>query len=309
MTPLLLPGLVAAPHTPMDDHGEIRHGAVRQQVDVLVESRVAAAFVCGTTGEGPSLSTDERMRVAAEWCRLAPPTLPVIVHVGHASLAEARALAAHAQSAGAAAVSALAPFFFRPAGVTELIEYCRHVAAAAPGLPFYYYHLPSMTGFNCSVVEFLGRARGAIPTFAGVKYTHNDLHEFQQLVALAGDSLDVLFGRDELLLAGLAVGARGAIGSTYNYAAPVYHRMIAAFAAGDVATARDCQARAGKLIDAIRAYGEIPAAKAIMEMIGVPCGPPRLPLVALTAERRAALRRDLAGLDIFVRPLATVRPE
>lgn len=313
MKPLGLTGLVAAPHTPFAADGEVDLRVVDEQVAVLVEGKISAAFVCGTTGEGLSLSADERMRLVERWVAAVrrgspqaakPARLPVIVHVGHTSVFEARALAEHAQRAGAQAVSAFAPCFFKPRGVPELVEFCARVASGAPSLPFYYYHLPSMTGVTLPMVDFVHQARERIPTFAGIKYTHNDLAEYLELVRLAEDgSLDVLFGRDEILLAGLAAGARGAVGSTYNYAAPVYHRLIDAFRAGDLDAARRCQEEAVRLVRVIVRYGEIPAAKAIMTMMGVDCGPARSPLANLDAAARRALYGELKDLPIFTRTL------
>jgi len=303
METLGLSGLVAAPHTPFAADGGLLLSSVDRQAELLVDGGVSAAFVCGTTGEGLSLSTAERMKLAERWVQAAGKALPVIAHVGHTSVVEAKALAAHAQEAGAAAISAMAPCFFKPATVPDLVDFCAAVAAAAPGLPFYYYHLPSMTGVALPMPEFMGRARERIPTFAGVKFTHNDLAEFKHCLELAGDDLDVLFGRDEILLAGLAAGARGAIGSTYNYAAPLFARMIAAFKAGDLTTALRLQSKAERLVAVLRKYGEIAAAKTIMTMIGVDCGPVRTPLANLCPDRVRALLHDLEGLDIFTRPL------
>jgi N-acetylneuraminate lyase len=127
--------------------------------------------------------------------------------------------------------------------------------------------------------------------------------EFGQCVTMAGAELEVLFGRDEIMLAGLAAGARGFIGSTYNYAAPVYRRVMEAFSRGDLAEAREQQAQAVKLIEVLRKYGEIPVAKAIMTMMGVDCGPARTPLGKLSSEQVEAIRRELRGLDVFTRPL------
>ncbi|HWE02739.1 MAG TPA: dihydrodipicolinate synthase family protein [Tepidisphaeraceae bacterium] len=299
-------GLVAAPHTPMRGDGELFLPAVEQQAAVLVKGGVSAAFVCGTTGEGMSLSTPERMQVAARWMEAAPRELPVIVHVGHASVAEARALAAHAQSIGALAISALAPYFFKPNTIADLVDFCARVASAAPGIPFYYYHLPTMTGVSLSMVDFIQSARDAIPTFAGLKYTHNDLVEFQRCLQIADGKIDILFGRDELLLSALEIGAVGAVGSTYNYAAPIYRRLQSAYRAGDFQHARDCQKQVGRLVAILRRYGEIAAAKAIMQMMGVECGPPRSPLRPLDRAQTAALYEDVREMDIFVRPLRAI---
>ena len=301
---LRLTGLIAAPHTPMNADASIRLDMIERQAQILVEGNVSGAFVCGTTGEGLSLSTAERMSIAERWVQVAPKSLPIVVHVGHTSVAEAKALSAHAQLIKAAAFAALAPCFFKPASVAALVEFCVQVAAAAPELPFYFYHIPGLTGANLSMVDFLPLARKRIPNLAGIKFTHADLMEYQQCLRIAGDSLDILFGRDEILLHGLSAGAKGAIGSTYNYMAPVYHKLIKAHNAADIPAARELQSQAVRMIDVLRRYGEIPVAKAVMTLMGADCGPVRSPLANLPAERLPALKRDLAELgDIFIRPL------
>lgn len=283
--------------------GSVNLPAVLQQIQLLIEGGVSAAFICGTTGEGLSLSNSERMQLAEQWVAHAPPKLPVIVHVGHTSQREAISLAYHAAQINASAIATLAPFFFKPQTVAQLVDFCAPIAAAAPAIPFYFYHLPSMTGVTLSMVDFLNQAKAKIPTFAGIKYTHSDLTELQQCLELAGDTLAILFGRDEMLLSALKLGVRGAIGSTYNYAAPVYQRLIKASQAGDQTTTQSCQNQAIQLIEILKKYGEIPAAKVIMELQGIACGPPRPPLVGLTSSQRIALREELSSLNIFTRPL------
>lgn len=219
-------GLIAAPFTPFNDDRSLKLEVIPDYVRLLRENGVSAAFVCGTTGEGLSLTLDERCRVAECWIKAAKGQLPVIVHVGHTILADARRLTAHAAEIGAAAVSALAPCFFKPRNVGELVDWCEAVAEAAPALPFYYYHIPSMTGVSLSVAEFLAKAAGRIPTLAGVKYTHEDLDDFAACVRFDGGRFNILFGRDELLVEGCRLAAEGAVGSTYNYAAPLYLRQI-----------------------------------------------------------------------------------
>ena len=289
-------GLVAAPFTPLHDDGGIDEGLIERLAAGLAADGVAAAFVCGTTGEGPSLTTAERKRVAERWVKAAPAGLRVVVHVGHACGADCRELAANAAAIGADAIACLAPFFFRPATVRDLVDFCRPVAAAAEDLPFYYYHIPSMTGVAFPMVDFLGAAAGTIPSLAGLKYTHDDLHDLGRCVRFEDGRFDVLFGRDEALLAGLACGVQGAIGSTYNYMAGVYHELIAAFRAGDLETARRRQAVAGDVIAVMLAHGGLPAGKAIMALRGFDCGPVRPPLVTLDAGRRASLARALAAV-------------
>jgi N-acetylneuraminate lyase len=100
-------------------------------------------------------------------------------------------------------------------------------------------------------------------------------------------------------LAALAVGAKGAVGSSYNFAAPVYQRVMAAFAKGDLATARAEQFRSVQLIELLASFGYMAAAKAVMGYLGVDVGLPRLPNTALTDEQRAELKTQLERLGFF----------
>ena len=302
-------GLIAAPFTPFQADGSLNLAVIPDYVRLLRDNGACAAFVCGTTGEGLSLTLDERLRVAEAWLRASSGTLPIIVHVGHTTLADARRLTAHAAEIGAAAVSALAPCFFKPRNVEELVDWCAAVASAAPSLPFYYYNIPSMTGVALPVAEFLAQAAPQVPSLAGVKYTHEDLKDFEACVRFEGGRYDVLFGRDELLLEGIAHGAQGAVGSTYNYAAPLYQRLLAEQRAGNAATARTLQDQAIRMIAICNGVGvtHLAASKALMAMLGVDCGPVRLPLRQPTPAQLALLRRRLEAegfFDFACRPLA-----
>ncbi len=292
-------GLIAAPHTPMRPDFSLDLEKIAAQAALLKRAGLAGAFVCGTTGEGPSLSVAERMAVAEAWCNAADEGFAIIVHVGHNSLPECRRLAAHARDIGAQAIAVCAPSFFRPRHVEELVEFCAGVASAAPEVAFYFYHIPEMTGVALPVRDFLQRAAQRIPTLAGVKFTHDDMKDYARCVRLLGGRFNMLFGRDEFLLAGLALGARGAVGSTFNYAAPLYQRIVAAFSAGDWDTARREQARAAELVEVLERYGGVPAGKAAIAMCGLDCGPPRPPLAALSAQQVAALRGELEAIGFF----------
>ncbi len=216
----LLNGLIAAPYTPFKNNGDVALDVIQRQARVLARNGVRGAFICGTTGEGSSLTSDERRQVTEAWLKARPAKLAVIVHVGHQSARESHALARHAQQCGADAIATIAPSFFKAPSIVELVEWCASVAAAAPKLPFYYYHMPAMTGVQFSAAAFLAQAHRRIPTLAGVKFTHEDLMDFSQAGRVAGGRYEVVFGRDEILLAGLSLGAKGAVGSMYNFAAP-----------------------------------------------------------------------------------------
>lgn len=291
--------LIAAPFTAMHPDGAVNLAAVPAQAQLLIANGVDGVFVCGTTGESMSLSVDERMQVAAAWRRAAGGRLKLFVHVGHTSLEEARRLARHAEEIGADAISAMAPCFFRPRSIEDLVAFCAEVAAAAPHTPFYYYHIPSMTGVDLPMYDFLQAARERIRTLAGIKFTSENLMDFLRCVHLDEGRYDMLFGRDEILLAGMAVGAKGAVGSTYNFAAPYYRAVIEAFHAGDLAAARRAQAKAAEVVAAFQKFGSVAAQKAIMRMIGVDCGPVRPPLRDLSEEEYRELYCRLEALGLF----------
>lgn len=302
-----LTGLIAAPHTPMHSDGSLNLAMIDKQAALLIDDGATGAFLCGTTGEGPSLTIRERMQVAERWAAVHQNRLALIVHVGHNSLAEAQALATHAQQQRADAIAAFSPSFFKPKQVEDLVDYCAAVAAAAPGVPFYYYHIPAMTGVRLSMAAFLHKGRDKIPTLRGLKFSDRNLMEYQQCLRLNDGAFNILFGVDEMLLGALAVGGEGAVGSTYNYATANYVKMIEAYAAGDTHTAQTCARHAVDLVEVLHDVGELAAGKALMALRGVDCGPVRLPLHTLTEAERTRLFNRARTLAIF-EPGARIQP-
>ncbi len=294
-----LTGLVAAAHTPFNRDYSLNLAAVEKQAAHFLKNKVTVAFIGGSTGESHSLATDERRQLAQRWLEVARGTeLRVIVHVGSNSLKDAAALAAHAQKHGAAAIASLAPSYFKPKSVADLVSCCATIAASAPKTPFYFYDIPVLTGVNLSMPDFLAQGRKRIPNLAGIKWTNADLYSYQLCQHVPGN-FDLPWGNDEYLLAALALGAVGAVGSTYCFAAPVYHRLMAAFAAGDLTVARQEQYRSCQLVQTLASFGYMGAAKATMKMLGVDVGPARLPNANLTAAQVKELRAKLKSLGFF----------
>lgn len=293
-------GLVAATHTPFHADGALNLAIVEKQAAHLQSAGVKHAFIGGTTGESSSLTLDERHALSGRWFEVTRGSaLQVTVHVGSNCLADARALAAQAQQLGAAAVSALAPSYFKPGGVATLVDSMAQIASAAPELPFYYYEIPTMTGLSLSPSEFLAQAAERIPNLAGIKFTSSNLMEYQLCRASHDEAFDIPFGFDEMILAALALGATGAVGSSFNFAAPVYTRLIAAFQQGDLASAKEEQMRSARMIQKLAARGYMGAAKAVMKILGVDVGPARFPCATLDAEQTKALRSELEQLGFF----------
>ncbi len=294
-----LHGLVAATFTPFHHDCSIHLELIAPMVDFLVEQGIAALYVLGSTGEGVSLTYEERCAVAEAFVLAANGRIPVIVQVGCESLTQARQLAAHASDVGADAISAVCPVYFKPDSVGTLVESMAEVARGAPELPFYYYHIPTVTGVAASAVDFLKLAEKRIANFRGVKFTSQNVFEFQTCVEIAEDRLQMFWGYDEMLQCGLAAGAHAAVGSTYNFSAAIYQRLLAAFSSGDMHAVRQEQSRSQAIVRAFIPYGPRGAQKAIMKMIGFDCGPARLPVPTLTSSQFDALQRELQEIGFF----------
>jgi N-acetylneuraminate lyase len=144
--------------------------------------------------------------------------------------------------------------------------------------------------------RFLLEAPGRIPSLAGIKFTNLDLVSYRRSLDAAGGRFDLPWGTDEALLAALATGARGGVGSTYNWAPRLYVDLIRAFDRGDLAEARRLQSVSIAMVDAIAATGFMGTAKALMSRLGVPVGPARPPLGNPTRHEVEAMVARLTGL-------------
>ena len=290
-------GLIAATYTPFNDQGQVATGSITAYADYLKRSGVRGVFINGTTGEGLSLSTEERRQCAEAWMAERSDDFAVMIHVGHNSLPETLALTRHAARIGADGIGTMAPHFFKPSGLSALVEYNRLVAAAAPDQPYYYYHIPSMTGVHFPMIDFLTRAGEQIPNLAGIKYSHGDLMDMKLCLEYADRRYEILHGTDEILICGLSMGVRGAIGSTYNYIAPLFVQLLAAFHRSDLELAGRLQFQAIQVVKILIDHGgAIQAGKSFMRYIGLEMGSPRLPVTGLSASEEAALFRKLEAL-------------
>lgn len=292
--------LVAAAHTPFHPDGSLAPEVVPQQAAFLTKNGTRTVFITGSTGESHSVALEEKLTIYDAWAAASKATgIRVIGHVGSNCIEDSRKLAARAESLGFAAISALAPSYYKPSGVSGLIACCAAIAQAAPRTPFYYYDIPALTGFTLPMERFLLDAPAEIPTLAGIKFTNPDLVSYRRALDVAGDRFDLPWGVDEMLISGLATGARGGVGSTYNWSPGLYRNLISAFAAGDLAEARRLQSLSIAMIDAIAATGFLGTAKALMGRLGVPVGPARLPLGNPTPAQVDALMEKLNALGVL----------
>jgi N-acetylneuraminate lyase len=289
-----LQGLIAAPFTPMHKDGSLNLSLIPFYYEMLKANNINGAFICGSTGEGVSMTAKEKMAVAEAWatCSKNDADFKVMTLLGGTSITDCKELARHAESIGLYGVSFTAPFYFEPVDVAMLAKACIAVAETVPDLPFYYYHIPVLTGVNFPMIALLKEIDGKLSNFAGVKYTHEDFMDFLSCLHFQNGKYDMLWGRDENMLPALAIGAKGAVGSTFNYAAPLYHNLMEAFNNGDLETASQFQQQSIDMIRLFGKYGGIATGKAYMKLIGMDCGEFRLPVKNMSAEEFESFKKD-----------------
>jgi N-acetylneuraminate lyase len=293
-------GFIAAPFTPFKQNGDLNIPVIEDYYNLLERNHIDGAFVCGSSGEGFSLTTHERKEVTEKWISVAPDHFKVVAHVGATGIGDSKELARHASQAGTWAIGVMNPVLFKPSDVNTLVEYCGEIAESAPDLPFYYYYIPGLTGDSLSLLSFLQKVSGTIPNFAGIKYTHENLYQLNQCMLVDDGKYEMLHGQDETLLLGLTLGIRGGVGGTYNHCFPIYRDIIDAYNKGEMAKAKSLQNRSQDFINVLQKYGgNLTAGKRIMKFLGIDCGPNRLPLRSLSRKKEEAMKEELNNIGFF----------
>ena len=277
--------------TPATAEGEVNYRVLRELVETLIGKQIGGLYVCGSTGEGLQLSVEERVRVTDEVMTQVRGRIPIVVHVGANATRDAVALARHAREAGAAGIGSVLPTV--GAGLESTTLHYQAIAAAAPDLPFF----PYLFGGQTDAVSLMIELRRRIPNAAGAKYTGPSMFELKRLIDLGlaeGDEGWTLFsGMDEQCVYAAMSGAPANIGSTLNPMPGPYREIRRRFEGGDLAGANDLQLRVNRVTALLIDAGFMGALRESMRMLGFDCGEPRLPLLPLAVEKRAALRDQL----------------
>ncbi len=283
----LLRGILPAVVTPFDERGAFVRGPFEALLERVYGAGVNGVYVCGTTGEGTLQPTKQRQAVAEAAVAATPPGRAVVVHVGAFSMEDAKLLARHAEKAGAHAISSLPPagssFGFR-----ETKAWYQELAQAS-GLPLLVYFFPEVSGAIATTAQLEELCE--IPNVAGVKFTDFDLFTLSQV---RRQGRRVFNGRDEVLAAGLLMGASGGIGTFYNLAPDLFVRIFESALSNRWEDARVAQEQVNELIRITLHFPLFPAVKQILAWSGIDCGvclPPRAPL---DDEQKKALRQQLA---------------
>ena len=289
-------GLICAPFTAFDAQGLVDVARVPLQAKFYKDNGVRGVFACGTTGEGTSLTIEEKKALFKEWSKQRSENFAVIGFLGGTSVPDCRELAVYAREVGLDAVAMTAPFYQRPASVMDLAQTVALVASSVPDLPFYFYHIPILTKVSFPMIRFLEIVDELVPNFAGIKYTDEGMMDFHQCLEFKNRKYNIMWGRDEMMLEALSIGCRTFVGSTYGYMAPLYLAIEQAFDNRDMIKAAYLQFEAVRLITLLDKYGS-GTGKAFMKAAGLDLGPCRRPLNTLEGE----------GYDAFIQELPNTK--
>ncbi|MBQ9761368.1 MAG: N-acetylneuraminate lyase [Clostridia bacterium] len=273
-----LKGIFTALLTPFDENNKVNEKSLADLVRMNVKMGVKGFYVGGSTAEAFLLSTDER-KLIMDIVKDTAPECTLIAHIGSLDERVALELGKHAKNLSYDLVSSVAPFYFK-FSFDEIKNYYYRLADGSE-LPMLVYHFPNFSGVNMGIKEM--SAFLADDRFAGIKYTSNDFFTLERCKAHFPDKV-IYNGFDEMFLAGLSMGADGAIGSTYNFMANKFVKINLLFAQNKLAEARKLQNEANEIIEALIKVGVMAGEKAVVSAMGIPMGNCREPFGKLEGD-------------------------
>ncbi|MBD2846629.1 dihydrodipicolinate synthase family protein [Paenibacillus sp. IB182496] len=278
-------GVTVAMNACYDTDGEVDLAATKRLTRFLVDKGVQGLYVGGGTGEGLMQSVEERQRVLEAVAEENRGRLTLIAHVGAMNTRDSVALARHADTAGADAVSAIPPYYYSYSEQAVT----RHWQAVMDGtsLPFIIYYIPASTGFHMSAAYLKELCQQE--QLMGMKVTSFSTYELQQFKAAGGERFMVFNGPDQQYLAGRVMGASGGIGGTYGAMPELFVEIERCYRDNQMQEAQRWQVIVNDIITDMRALGLFGSLKALMRLRGVDCGEPRLPLPPLDPADRPAV--------------------
>jgi len=272
-------GIFTALLTPFNSDWSLNEKALEQLIELNIEKGVDGFYVNGSTAEVFMLTEEERRRLYKLVSEIVGGRRTLIAHIGCVSTLQTIEYGRLARQLGYDAISSVAPFYYK--FTFDEIKSHYFMTVDSVGLPMIIYNFPAMSGVSLSadqIGEFLCDDR-----FIGVKHTSSDYFALQQFKADYPGKI-IYNGYDETFLAGLAMGADGGIGSTYNLMADKFIRIKRLYESGDTAGALREQGVANAIIRALCKLEVARGEKAVMKLMGIDLGDARPPYKKLTRE-------------------------
>jgi len=279
-------GCMVAIVTPFSDDG-VDFAKFEELVDFHVREGTDAVVPCGTTGESPTLSSEEHEEVVRRVVKLAGGRIKVVAGTGSNCTAEAIRYTREAEKAGADGALVITPYYNKPTQ-EGLYQHFKAVAECT-ALPIIIYNVPSRTGISIEPATVARLAE--IGNIAAIKDASGGVDHASELRSLC--DITILSGDDANTLPLLSLGAKGVISVVANIVPADVKKMIDAFEAGDVALAREWHYKLHPLSKAMFFETNPIPVKTAMRMLGRLNGLLRLPLVAMSEANEARLKEAM----------------
>ena len=292
-------GLIAAVHTPLNNDLSINYNYIEKQAKHLLKHNISGVYVGGTTGEGLLFSNKERSELFKAWGEITKYNrLIFFANISHKNQSSSSKLAIEAQNSGADFISSLCldPNVNSP---KDLVKWLKPILNTTPDIPYYYYESPKFSGKKINMEDFLIITNKELKSLVGLKYNNSNLEMLKRCINLNNRKYDILFGVDEMLISGLELGCRGAIGSSYNFAGLIYNEIIKNFNADKKNIAKNLQEFSIKFIKILSKHNYLPSSKIIMNEIGINCGSCRDKNNHLENEQIKSLYNELNEINFF----------
>jgi 4-hydroxy-tetrahydrodipicolinate synthase len=291
-------GVGTALVTPFTRSGELDDAAVRRLGRRQIDAGIHFLVPCGTTGENPTLTLAERVRIVEILVDEAKGQVPVLAGAGGNNTKEVIELAHDMNKAGAAGLLSVTPYYNKPTP-DGLYEHFRAIAGSTP-LPIIVYNVPGRTSVNIDVPTLARLA--AIPNIVGVKEASGNMTQMCEACRAVPSDFIVLSGDDALTLPLMAVGGRGIISVASNQIPAEMVQMVEAAERGDFAAARAVHAQSLPLMQINFIEANPGPVKAAMAAMGLLEEVYRLPMVPPRPEAREKILRVLKDLKLVSKP-------
>jgi 4-hydroxy-tetrahydrodipicolinate synthase len=289
-------GGMFVPHiTPFSREEDLDEEALRTCVAFWIDSNVSGLVPCGSNGEAPYLSRDERMRVIQTVIDEANGKVPVIAGTGTMSTKETILFTKDAKDLGVDAALVVTPFYFKLSN-TELCEHYKALLEAVD-LPIILYSVPKFTGFYLDPTV-IDRLVSEYSNIVGVKDSGGNLGFMAQIARMVGDKISVFAGTADVALPSLMLGASGAVIAVANVFPKMCSDLYEAFRKGDYEKASSLQRRISHLDEVlVKRHNQLSAIKEALRVLGLPAGYPRRPALPLKSEEKKEIENAIKSMQ------------
>jgi 4-hydroxy-tetrahydrodipicolinate synthase len=285
------------PHiTPFTHNGDLDEEALKKCVEFWVGGGVSGLVPCGSNGEAPYLSREERRKVIKIVIDEVNGKVPVIAGTGSTSTNETIMFTKDAKDLGADAALIVTPFYYKLSN-KEIHEHYRTVLETVD-LPIVLYSVPKFTGVSLEPA-LIAKLASEYENVIGVKDSGGNIGAISEIVRLAGDKISVLAGTADVALPTLMIGGKGAVVAVANVFPKICSSLYEAFCRGDYEKANALQRRITYINEVIvKKYNQLSAIKEALNMVGMPAGYPRRPSLLLDDEAKKEIQNLVKTMHV-----------